>query len=317
MGRFCGASRKWNTDLDYVESETYYDSTGNRTRMVTYNSSGTRNQCWWYSPGGLWDSSYVYREDGTVHYMMKDTATSVYTRGRAFFQDFRYPSGHSQYRGYIYDSRRSGTWMYFDSTGKPERQMNYEAGKLTGTFTAFYPNGKIKLQTYCYGGYADTMHVYTSAGKRVPPGDPQFQKTLAEIRNSQQDIIFHNPLDGPMNAKVMTYYVEAAPAPENPENGVQPAYFPGRTDSLDAWVKRNAHYPDYEMRFGSSGVAWITFDVETDGSLSGIYVSGGDNACMQKEALRVVRLMPRWKPAIQDGKAVKRSQTITIYFKAK
>jgi protein TonB len=62
------------------------------------------------------------------------------------------------------------------------------------------------------------------------------------------------------------------------------------------------------------GTVYITFVVDTDGSLLYIRVLRGIGGGCDEEALRVVRLMPKWVPGKQGGKAVKVQYTLAVRF---
>lgn len=91
--------------------------------------------------------------------------------------------------------------------------------------------------------------------------------------------------------------------------------FPGGKDSLEAFIKRNLVYPQKAKEKGISGKVYLTFVVEKDGSITNIKVLrdiGGDCGA---EAVRVVKLMPKWKPGVQRGKPVRVQYNLPIYFR--
>lgn len=91
--------------------------------------------------------------------------------------------------------------------------------------------------------------------------------------------------------------------------------FPGGKDSLEAFIKRNLVYPQKAKENGISGKVYLTFVVEKDGSITNIKVLrdiGGDCGA---EAVRVVKLMPKWKPGVQRGKPVRVQYNLPIYFR--
>ena len=90
--------------------------------------------------------------------------------------------------------------------------------------------------------------------------------------------------------------------------------FPGGTDSLIAFIQRNLHYPDEAKLNKIEGKVFITFIIEVDGSVSNIKVLRDIGGGCGAEAVRVVKLMPKWKPGRQRGKAVRTQFNLPIHF---
>jgi protein TonB len=92
--------------------------------------------------------------------------------------------------------------------------------------------------------------------------------------------------------------------------------FPGGAGAMYSYLGGKIKYPSISADNGSQGKAYVNFTVEPDGSLSNVIVvkSSADKFC-QKEAIRVVKGMPKWKPGKQRGKKVRVSFTIPIKFK--
>ena len=59
----------------------------------------------------------------------------------------------------------------------------------------------------------------------------------------------------------------------------------------------------------------VSFIVETDGTVSNANVQKGVSEELDKEALRVIESMPKWKPGMQSGKAVRVKYSIPISFR--
>lgn len=70
--------------------------------------------------------------------------------------------------------------------------------------------------------------------------------------------------------------------------------FPGGSDSMYAFIARNYRIPN--KCYGVKGTIWVRFVVERDGTVSNVEVIRGLCKEFDEEALRVVRMMPRWIP---------------------
>ena len=93
--------------------------------------------------------------------------------------------------------------------------------------------------------------------------------------------------------------------------------FPGGTAAMFKFLSENVKYPDEAAEQGIQGKAQCQFTVEKDGSITDVQIvrSAGD-ASLDKEAIRVIKSMPKWKPGKQRGKPVRiKSYTIPINFK--
>ncbi len=88
--------------------------------------------------------------------------------------------------------------------------------------------------------------------------------------------------------------------------------FPG--GSPTAWVNKNIKYPVLAMENGISGKVYIQFVIEKDGSITDVKVARGVDSSLDKEAVRVVKSMPKWTPGKQRGKPVRVAYTLPINF---
>jgi protein TonB len=85
---------------------------------------------------------------------------------------------------------------------------------------------------------------------------------------------------------------------------VMPA-FPGGETAWAKFLQKNLHYPGAALDAGISGKVYISFVVEKDGHLSNITVDRTPGYGLDAEAIRVLKLVPPWKPGIQNGQAVR------------
>ena len=88
----------------------------------------------------------------------------------------------------------------------------------------------------------------------------------------------------------------------------------GGFDAMYAFLQSNLKYPEVARNNGISGQVFLEFVVEKDGSISGVKVLVGVYPELDQEAIRVVKIMPKWKPGKQMGKAVRCFYQIPIRF---
>lgn len=85
--------------------------------------------------------------------------------------------------------------------------------------------------------------------------------------------------------------------------------------NVQKWIAKNIKYPIIASDNGIEGKVFVQFVVEKDGSVTNIKVARGVDASLDREALRVISEMPKWKPGKQRGKAVRVSYTLPIAFR--
>ncbi len=92
--------------------------------------------------------------------------------------------------------------------------------------------------------------------------------------------------------------------------------FPGGVSALKAYVTNTIEYPVVALKKGISGKVFVNFVVAKDGSVINANVEISVDPSLNKEALRIVNNMPKWKPGSQAGEPVSVSYTIPIDFKS-
>lgn len=88
--------------------------------------------------------------------------------------------------------------------------------------------------------------------------------------------------------------------------------FPG--GNVQKWISKNVKYPPLAAENGIQGKVYIQFVIEKDGSITDVKVVRGVDSSLDKEAVRVIQAMPKWKPGKQRGKPVRVSYTLPINF---
>ena len=93
----------------------------------------------------------------------------------------------------------------------------------------------------------------------------------------------------------------------------QPTFSMGE-EARQKFLSENIKYPDLARENGIQGTVYVTFVVEPDGSLSNVQVLKGIGAGCDEEAIRVVKMMPKWTPGKQRGKNVRVKINMPIKF---
>lgn len=90
--------------------------------------------------------------------------------------------------------------------------------------------------------------------------------------------------------------------------------FPGGNAALMDFLANNIKYPQVAEENGIQGRVVLTFTVEPDGSLTEVKVVRGVDIALDKEAIRVVKSMPKWIPGKVGGQPVAVKYTLPITF---
>ena len=94
---------------------------------------------------------------------------------------------------------------------------------------------------------------------------------------------------------------------------INPAY-PGGDEARIRFLQENLQYPRIAREQGLEGKVSVSFVVEPDGRLSNFAIARGVSPVLDDEALRVVKMMPKWKPGKQRGKNVRVQYILPITF---
>ena len=161
--------------------------------------------------------------------------------------------------------------------------------------------------------------------KKVIPPPPQAKKIVDVIKVVEEDVeIEEQERD---SVQDMSEYADVEDTdivyvePEVEEEQIfdvveeQPE-FPGGMKALAKYFKDNINYPRISRDNNSQGKTFVKFTVNTDGSIQDTEVirSSGD-IYLDKEAIRVIEAMPKWKPGRQLGKAVRVKFVLPVNFR--
>ncbi len=114
-------------------------------------------------------------------------------------------------------------------------------------------------------------------------------------------------------------------APEPPKHVVeetkiftvveQMPMYPGGDAALMGYLRDNIHYPTVAAENGVQGRVVVGFVVERDGSITDVKVLRSVDPSLDREAMRVVKSMPRWTPGKQNGSAVRVKYQVPVTFR--
>lgn len=169
---------------------------------------------------------------------------------------------------------------------------NYKEQIKYGYAKSWYENGQLKEKaTYKENKLNDTLITYWSNGnlKRVD------YFNMGKLINGQ----LYN-FDGTATAH---YDYEIA------------AEFPGGLNKLADFIGKNIKYPKAARKNGIEGKVFLRFIVDTEGHIQHVEVLKGVSPEIDEEAIRVIKIMPQWRPAMVDGNKVNSFFNLPLSFK--
>lgn len=94
----------------------------------------------------------------------------------------------------------------------------------------------------------------------------------------------------------------------------KPSFNGGDANQFAKWVNSRLEYPRTAEKSGIQGRVTLQFTIETDGSVTNVKVLRGVEPSLDKEAIRVVSMSPKWSPGKQGGSAVPVTYTFPVIF---
>ena len=153
-----------------------------------------------------------------------------------------------------------------------------------------------------------------------PPEPPQTTTELNIVENEadvEDDIIIDVEADDDTEVEEYTPMLQEEEDVEEEKVFMvveeQPS-FPGGEQARMRYLSNNIDYPQLARESGIQGTVYVTFVVEKDGSITDVRVLRGIGGGCDKEAIRVVKEMPRWEAGMQRGKPVRVQFNMPIRF---
>ena len=157
-----------------------------------------------------------------------------------------------------------------------------------------------------------------------PPPAPAVAEVLTVVEDDVQldDVDILSSEDDASTAQVQTYTPPAVVEEEEEESAQQiftvveeMPEFPGGQGALLQYLSKSIKYPVIAQENGIQGRVSCSFVVEKDGSVTDVQVLRGVDPSLDKEAIRVITAMPKWKPGKQRGKPVRVKYTVPVTFR--
>lgn len=90
--------------------------------------------------------------------------------------------------------------------------------------------------------------------------------------------------------------------------------FPEGNEAMFTFIEKTMQYPDAAKKANIGGTVLVSFTVKSDGTLTDIKVQKGIGYGCDEEAIRIVKLMPKWIPAKSGGQPIDSDFSIPVNF---
>lgn len=166
----------------------------------------------------------------------------------------------------------------------------------------------------------------TEQPEQITPPPPEPVSSIAETLTIVEDdadveetaIVSSEELNQAVEIKYVAPVVEE----EEPEEQTifevveqMPEFPDGGMAGLMKYLSKNIKYPTIAQENGTQGRVTVQFVVNKDGSIVDAKVLRGVDPYLDKEAVRVIMGMPKWKPGMQRGKPVRVKYTVPVMFR--
>ena len=160
----------------------------------------------------------------------------------------------------------------------------------------------------------------------VPPQAPAMPVISDDIQIVDDDIQVNDDLfidtedNANLGVEIMDYHTEVVEEVVEEEAipfalvEEKPKFQGGDANTFSAWVNKNLQYPEIAKENGVQGRVTLQFTVNTDGSVSDVKVLRGVDSSLDKEAVRIVSMSPKWTPGKQRERPVKVVYNFPVVF---
>jgi antitoxin component YwqK of YwqJK toxin-antitoxin module len=223
---------------------------------------------------------------------------------------------------YYAKGKLEGPSKDFFTTGEIEKKGYYLSGKKVGKWQTYHANGKIKEEEIFVEGLSEGENkYYDSTGTLEETWFYEKDKLIKRVKSNQKKLVSDSENGSISNeiAKSEIYTtVDYSPcfigtSQRKKKNSIDDEDC--STADMYRFLGENIKYPDLAQKLNVSGKVFTKFVIEKDGSVGEVEILTGLCQSLEEESIRVLKMMPKWKPGIQDGKPVRVYYNMPIVYK--
>lgn len=216
------------------------------------------------------------------------------TKNAWLVNDF-YLSGQIQMSG-TYKSKRlkkkQGHFIYYYENGQKESEGDFINNKKEGEWNYWYKTGKIdKKGNYVKNKYDKEWQFYFESGQ-----------ISAKENYNKGKLVDHQ------------FWNEDGSKVEGNPKAEEPVEFVGGQKAFQSYFFSELKYPKKSIEADFSGTVYIEFIIEIDGTITNLKVTKSLSILLDREVLRVITKIPKWKPGKQHNRLVRTLYVIPISF---
>jgi protein TonB len=145
------------------------------------------------------------------------------------------------------------------------------------------------------------------------------EEKIPDQKELEDVVVATQTVEGNTNEEVLTVVEAPSEVGEVVEDKIftfveQQPSFPGGESELNKFIKKNLKYPPAALRNGLEGLVVVQFVVNREGEISDVAVVKKLGGGTDEEAMRVVKMMPKFAPAKQNGRPVSFRYTLPVRF---
>ncbi|HEX3935108.1 MAG TPA: TonB family protein [Puia sp.] len=225
----------------------------------------------WYD--GSWRACAI---ENSIYFRIKSKTDSGWK------VEDHYRSGKLQMSGIYSDDSlktRQGVFRWYDDKGTVSLLATYDKGKANGRAAEYWENGRVRIQGNDTNGQREGIWLaYFESGKLAG-------KAVFHAGKQTALTLYH--ADGSLNRKDTIFNRDSE--------------FPGGLPQYTRFLNKSLRYPDSAVVYEIQGTVLVRFKVLKNGKVSDLQIVQPVNKYLDAEAMRVMRLMPDWEPAILAG----------------
>lgn len=188
-----------------------------------------------------------------------------------------------------------------------------------------YEMEEVEVSTRTAIDEVDETVIQTQQEETPPPPEPEAPEVVTEVTVVDNDAKIEHELGivdmgDDASKEVQTFTpVQVEVEKEEVEEEIftvveNDPEFPGGLEALYKFIGENVKYPQVAKESGITGKVYVQFVVEKNGSVGNVKVLRDIGGGCGTEAVRVVKMLPKWKPGMQRGKAVRVYYTLPVNF---
>jgi protein TonB len=327
-GRTDGVEKQYENGK--LVAENSYVNGSRNGKQAAYDPSGVVLMESYFTMGRL-DSSFSYYANA-AHSLKEKIMRAQESLLPTYFDTTYYENGNlkTTFTWQTPGTTLEGSYTIYYPTGKPQTLKTYKSNATNGIYKEWNTKGTLILQAVCRNdGLADSIRVWKEDGTEIDSESADFDRYV--FRAMQPGMSFNGKIPADMKLPLDPNFDELPPSSRMEyfkadslstfENSavytfaeVMPV-FPG--DGFAAFLSRNIKYPVLEKEMGMQGTVYVSFIITSRGTVAGVKcvkeVLGATG--LTKESMRVIRMMPRWTPGMNNGKPVNVRMVQPIRFK--